>query len=44
MRVMIFVKATEDSEKGNFPEPEASEMMAAMGKFNVELRTAEDHA
>ena len=26
MRVMVFVKATEDSEKGNFPEPETSEI------------------
>jgi len=40
MRVMVFVKATADSEKGNFPEPWTSEMMAAMGRFNDELRKA----
>jgi hypothetical protein len=40
MRVMVFVKATEDSEKGLFPEPQTSEMMAAMGRFNDELRDA----
>lgn len=40
MRVMVFVKATEDSERGNFPEPATSEMMAAMGRFNDELRDA----
>ncbi|AUW58033.1 hypothetical protein C1T17_07865 [Sphingobium sp. SCG-1] len=37
MRVMVLVKATEDSEKGLFPEPWTSEMMAAMGRFNEEL-------
>ena len=40
MRVMVFVKATEDSEKGHFPQPWTSEMMAAMGRFNDELRKA----
>lgn len=40
MRVMVFVKATEDSESGNFPEPATSEMMAAMSKYNDELRDA----
>ncbi len=40
MRVMVFVKATEDSETGQFPEPWTSEMMAAMGRFNDELRDA----
>ena len=40
MRVMVFVKATEDSEKGLFPQPWTSEMMAAMGKFNEELAKA----
>jgi hypothetical protein len=40
MRVMVFVKATEDSEKGHFPQPWTSEMMAAMGKFNDALRQA----
>ncbi|MGV0909420.1 YciI family protein [Martelella sp. FOR1707] len=37
MRVMVFVKATEDSEKGIMPEPE---MFDAMGKFNEELMKA----
>ena len=40
MRVMVLVKATEDSEKGHFPQPWTSEMMKAMGKFNDELREA----
>lgn len=40
MRVMVFVKATQDSEQGHAPEPWASEMMAAMGRFNDELRNA----
>lgn len=34
MRVMIIVKATDDSEKGIFPPAEAFE---AMGKFNADL-------
>nr|WP_033075677.1 YciI family protein [Sphingopyxis sp. MWB1] len=34
MRVMVFVKATEDSEQGVMPP---SEMLEAMGKFNEEL-------
>ncbi len=37
MRVMVFVKATEDSEKFL---PPAAEMMEAMGRFNAELRDA----
>ncbi|WP_457313028.1 YciI family protein [Sphingomonas sp. UYAg733] len=40
MRVIVFVKATEDSEKGFFPTPETNEMMEAMGKFNEELVNA----
>ena len=41
MRVMVFVKATEDSEKGaDFSSPEMQEMMEAMGKFNDELEKA----
>lgn len=40
MRVMVLVKATEDSEKGFSPTPEAMEMMAAMGRYNDELRQA----
>lgn len=34
MRVMVFVKATEDSERGEMP---SAEMLAAMGRFNEEL-------
>lgn len=37
MRVMVFVKATEDSEKGFDASPETMAMMEAMGKFNQEL-------
>lgn len=40
MRVMVLVKATEDSEKGFFPTPETNEMMEAMGRFNDELEAA----
>ena len=40
MRVMVLVKATEDSEKGFFPTPETTEMMEAMGRFNDELANA----
>jgi hypothetical protein len=38
--VMVFVKATEDSEKGIRPMPETAEMFEAMGRFNEELRNA----
>ena len=38
MRVMVLVKATEDSEKGILPTPE---MFEAMGKFNDELTRAD---
>ena len=34
MRVMVFVKATEDSEQGVLP---STEMLEAMGKFNEKL-------
>jgi hypothetical protein len=34
MRVMVFVKATEDSEEGILPTPE---LLEAMGKYNQEL-------
>jgi hypothetical protein len=34
MRVIVFVMATDDSEKGTPPSPD---MLAAMGKFNEEL-------
>jgi hypothetical protein len=37
MRVMVFVKATEDSEKGLLPTAEMTKMFEAMGKFNEEL-------
>jgi hypothetical protein len=40
MRVMVLVKATEDSEKGFVPTTETMEMMEAMGRFNDELRNA----
>jgi hypothetical protein len=40
MRVMVFVKATKDSEKGFVSTPETTEMLEAMGKFNDELRDA----
>ena len=37
MRVMVLVKATEDSEKGFVPTTEALEAMEAMSRFNQEL-------
>jgi hypothetical protein len=37
MRVMVFVKATEESEKGFVRTAETDAMMEAMGKFNDEL-------
>lgn len=37
MRVMVLVKATEDSEQGLPPASEFADMMEAMGKFNEEL-------
>jgi hypothetical protein len=40
MRVMVLVKATEDSEKGFAPNPWTTEMMEAMGRFNDALRKA----
>ena len=40
MRVMVLVKATEDSEKGFARTPETTDMMEAMGRFNDELRKA----
>ena len=40
MRVMVFVGATEDSEKGLGPVEEMQEMFDAMGKFNEELVNA----
>jgi hypothetical protein len=40
MRVMVFVKATEDSERGFSPTPDTAAAMEAMGRFNDELREA----
>jgi hypothetical protein len=40
MRVMVLVKATEDSEQGFVPTPENLAMLEAMGKFNEELIAA----
>ena len=40
MRVMVLVKATEDSETGAMDPAWTAEMMAAMGRFNDELRNA----
>jgi hypothetical protein len=37
MRVMVLVKATEDSERGVAPTPEAVEAFAAMDRFTEEL-------
>ncbi|OCP01831.1 MULTISPECIES: YciI family protein [unclassified Ensifer] len=37
MRVVVFVKATEDSEAGKMP---STELLEAMGKFNEELVSA----
>lgn len=37
MRVIVFVKATEDSERGVMPSPE---LIEAMGKYNEELVNA----
>src|SRR5262245_20819346 len=37
MRVMVFAKATEDSEKGMAPTPEMIEAFAAMDRFTEEL-------
>ena len=40
MRVMVLVKATENSEKGFVLTPETKAAMEAMGRFNDELRKA----
>jgi len=40
MRVMVLVKATEDSEKGFVRTPETDAMMEAMGKYNDALEQA----
>jgi hypothetical protein len=40
MRVMVLVKATEDSEAETSPVDASGETMAAMGRFNEELEAA----
>jgi len=40
MRVMVLVKATDDSENGFLRTPGAMESMEVMGRFNDELRNA----
>lgn len=40
MRVMVFVKATEDSESGLPPAEDMTEMFAAMGAYNDALIAA----
>lgn len=40
MRVMVLVKATEDSEKGFKPTADMMKMMEDMGKFNDALQAA----
>ncbi|QDC35982.1 MULTISPECIES: YciI family protein [Sphingobium] len=40
MRVMVLVKATEDSERGFVATPETRAAMEAMGRFNDELAEA----
>ncbi|MDL2404755.1 YciI family protein [Rhizobium calliandrae] len=40
MRVMVLVKATQDSEKGFLRTAWEAQMMEAMGRFNEELRDA----
>jgi hypothetical protein len=37
MRMMVLVKATDDSEKGFLPTPEARQSLEAMGRYNEEL-------
>ena len=40
MRVMVLVKATDDSEKGFFPTPETAQAIEAMGRLNEQLVNA----
>ena len=40
MRVMVLVKATDDSENGNWTPEWMERMLKAMGKFNDELSDA----
>ena len=37
MRVMVFVKATKNSEAGTMPSKDMKEMLTKMGQFNEEL-------
>ncbi len=37
MRVLVLVKATEESERGDFASPDAQQEFAAMGDFNEKL-------
>ena len=37
MRVMVFVKATKNSEAGTMPSKDMKEMLVKMGQFNEEL-------
>lgn len=40
MRVMVLVKATDDSERGFERTPDTAAMREAMGRFNDDLRAA----
>ena len=40
MRVMVFVKATANSEKGMVKDPQTMKMLEEMGKYNDELKKA----
>jgi hypothetical protein len=40
MRVMVFVKATKDSEANAIPKAQMAEMMREMERYNDELREA----
>lgn len=40
MRVLVLVKATEDSEKGFDPSPENMQMLEEMARFNEALEAA----
>ena len=37
MRVMVFVKATKNSEAGTMPSEDMKDMLTKMGQFNEEL-------
>jgi hypothetical protein len=40
MRVMVFVKATKDSEDNSIPKAQRDERMQQMGRYNDKLREA----